>query len=220
MSDREDVAFVLVAGVYVAGLVTANAIAAKLIDFAGMVFSVGAIAYPVTFVLQDVINEHWGPRRARAVVWAAFLGAAVMVLYTVVAVAVEESDARPLHGAFEAIFAPTPRIVAASLVGFVVGGLVDVRVFFRVRRLTGGRYLWLRKVTSTLVSQGVDTALFVFIAFAWSIPWWALTSMAIGMYLFKQAIAIGALPVSYTVLGVLRCGSTSPATNQCSSKPW
>lgn len=193
-----------VAACYVAGLVTANAIAAKLVEVGGMPFTVGAIAYPVTFVLQDVINERYGARVARAVVWSAFLGAGLLVLFTSVALAIQESPVRDLNGCFEAVFAPTPRIVLGSVVAFVTGGMVDVSIFFRIRKFTGVPHLWARKIGSTLVSQGVDTVVFVSVAFGGLIPFRAALAMMLGQYLLKQAIAVAALPVSYSVLRVLR----------------
>lgn len=204
MSEREERAYVVLAGLYIGGLVTANAIAAKLIEIEGAVFTAGAIAYPVTFVLQDVLNERFGKRRAEGVVWAAFAGAGVLVAYSAISLRIPESDARPLGGAFEAIFAPTPRIVLGSLVAFLAGGLVDVQVFFRIRELTAGRHLWLRKVVSTLVSQGVDTTLFCMIAFYGDVPMRPLIMMMIGQYALKQTIAVGALPISYAILHGIR----------------
>lgn len=193
-----------VAACYVAGLVTANAIASKLIEVAGMPFTVGAIAYPVTFVLQDVINERYGAARARQVVWSAFLGALVLVAYSLIAVRLTPSPARDLAECFETIFGQVPRIVAGSLCAFVLGGLVDVRVFFWIRRVTGPPHLWVRKVGSTLVSQGVDTAVFVVIAFGGVVPTDTLLAMVVGQYYLKQSIAVCALPVSYAILRVLR----------------
>lgn len=202
-SPRTDTGLLLVVGLYVGGLVTANAIAAKLITIGGFVFTAGAIAYPMTFILQDVLSERWGQQVSRAAVLASFAAALSLVAFTWGVMFFEATD--PVVGeAYRTMFAITPRVVLASLTAFVLGGLVDVAVFFAVRRATGAPHLWLRKVVSTTVSQAVDSVLFVAIAFGGALPVGALASMALGQYLFKQACAIGGLPVSYGVLRLVR----------------
>lgn len=188
---------------YAAGLVIANAIAAKLIMVGDGVFTVGAVAYPVTFILQDVINEKWGKEVARTVVLSAFGCALLLVVYTTIALASPGIDLVK-SAAFEEVFAPTPRIVTASMCAFLLGGLVDVQVFFAIREVTGERHLWLRKVLSTFVSQGVDTIVFVTIAFYWVIPIEDAVAMMVSQYLFKQAIAVAGLGISYPTLRWLR----------------
>lgn len=202
-SSIRDTGLLVVVGLYVGGLVTANAIAAKLVTVGGFVFTAGAIAYPMTFVLQDVISERWGQQVSRAAVLASFCAALSLVAFTWGVMFLEATD--PVVGAaYRTMFALTPRVVLASLTAFVLGSLVDVFVFFTVRGMTGAPHLWLRKVVSTTVSQAVDSAIFVAIAFGGVLPIGALVSMALGQYLLKQACAIGGLPVSYGVLRLVR----------------
>lgn len=195
---------VLLLSVYVAGLVTANAIAVKLVDVLGYQFTVGAIAYPVTFVLQDVLSERYGRGVSRAAVVGGFLGALMLVVYSWVAIQLPESLAAPVGDAFVQVFDLTPRIVLGSLSAFVIGGLVDVRVFFLIRARTGAAHLWLRKLGSTVVSQWVDTSIFVVVAFGGVLAPRVLLTMVVGQYLLKMTVAAGSLPVSYATLWCLR----------------
>jgi len=196
-------ALLLLVSVQVAGLVVANAIAGKLVVLGGAVFTAGALAYPVTYVLQDVISERWGHRTSSVVVVGGFLGAVVLALYSHVGLLLPAIDAEHA-AAYNAMFAATPRVVVASLTAYLIGGLLDVRVFFAVRALTGQPHLWLRKCVSTAVSQLIDSLLFVCIAFWSDLPLSALLSMGLAQYAFKMVCAVGGLPISYTILARLR----------------
>lgn len=201
-SRREQV-FAMLLAMYVAGHVTANAVAAKLMLLGG-VYTVGTLAYPMTYVLQDVLSEVYGEARARWVVMCSFVGCLVLVLFTLLAGVVPEAPVAPLDGCFERVFSLTPRIVLASLAAFLAGGLVDVHVFFMIRRLTGTPMLWLRKLGSTVVSQAVDSAVFVAVAFTGVLPPSVLVSMAVSQYMLKAALAIVGLPASYVAIRAAR----------------
>lgn len=196
---RATTALVVVLGAYIAGLVVANAVAAKLVLILGGVFTAGALAYPVTFVLQDVISERWGQHVARASVAAGFAACAVLVLYSFAVLHLPGVDSKASE-AYALMFAPTPRIVLGSLTAYTVGSLVDVRVFFWIRAQTGRPHLWLRKLGSTTVSQLVDSLVFVAIAFGGTMPAGALLGMGLYQYGFKVACMLAGTPVSYAVL--------------------
>jgi len=197
MLDRR---LVFTIATYVAGLVIANAIAAKLIHVGPAVVTAGALAYPLTYVLQDVLNETLHREEARDVVWGAFLGAVLLAVYTHIAVELPAAPGGATDTAYGAVFGVTGRVVAGSLLAFLIGGLVDVRIFAFLRRATRGKHLWLRKIVSTLVSQGLDSAIFVAVAFAGVLPLEVCVSMALWQYLLKQVLAIVSLPVSYAWL--------------------
>lgn len=201
---RRESAFTMLVGFYVGAHVTANAIASKLIEIGGLPFTVGAIAYPVTYVLQDVLSERYGEARARSVVWASFLGCVALVAFSVLASAIPEAQVSRVGPAFETVFLAVPRIVLASLAAFLVGGLVDVRAFFVIRAWTGEPHLWFRKLGSTVIGQAVDSAVFVAIAFGGDLAPHELANMALAQYLLKIACALAGLPVSYGLLYATR----------------
>jgi len=201
---RRDKAFALLLALYIGGHVTANAVAGKLIDFGLGPFTVGALAYPLTYVLQDVLSELYGEERARHVVLSSFVACLVLVAFSALAVALPEASADTLGVCFESVFATTPRIVVASLAAFLLGGLVDVRMFFVIRRWTGAQHLWLRKLGSTVVGQAVDSLVFVLLAFVGELPWGVLVQMALAQYALKLACAIGGLPLSYGAIAAVR----------------
>jgi uncharacterized integral membrane protein (TIGR00697 family) len=201
---RREKAFAFLLAIYVGGHVTANAVAAKLIDFGLGPFTVGALAYPLTYVLQDVISELYGEERARHVVLASFVGCLVLVAFSTLALAIPPAGADATGVCFASVFATTPRIVGASLAAFLLGGLVDVRMFFLIRSWTGPKKLWLRKLGSTVVGQAVDSTVFVLVAFAFVLPWGILAVMIGAQYALKLVCAIGGLPASYGAIAGVR----------------
>lgn len=202
--QRRERAFTLLVGAYVGAHVTANAMAAKLIELGGLPFTVGAIAYPVTYVLQDVLSERYGESRARGVVWGSFVGCIALVAFSALGGALPESSASAVGPCYPAVFDATPRIVAASLAAFLTGGLVDVRTFFVIRAWTGPNHLWFRKLGSTALGQAVDSGVFVVIAFGGILAPHELANMALAQYVLKAACAVGGLPVSYAALYLTR----------------
>lgn len=191
---------------YVSGLVIANAIAAVMVPIHVGPFvavcTAGALGYPLSFVLQDVIAELEGRETTRTAVFGSMAGAALLVAYSQATMAVGEPG--PVRDAFVRTFDATPRIVLASLVAFLLGGLADVRVFFAVRAMTGEPKLWLRKVASTMVGQAVDSTCFVTIAFAGVLPLEVVVPMAVAQWALKILIAVGSLPLSYAAIAWAR----------------
>ena len=224
---RRHVLLVALCSLFVGFFVTAELLGAKLFEFRlgfgpndlglgeaeTFVATAGILAFPLTFVLTDIINEYFGLRMVRLFTWVG-IGVNVLVQLVVrAAIAapavsfVEGVGAGEVQAAYELALGQTWAIVAASLVAFALGQLLDVHVFSLLRRLTGGRLLWLRAQGSTVVSQLVDSLVVIFLAFVW-IPllvggpaWSAAEAAAVAMtnYVYKFAIAVGITPVLYLV---------------------
>jgi uncharacterized integral membrane protein (TIGR00697 family) len=182
-------------------------------DSPHFVATAGILAFPLTFVLTDVVNEYFGIALVRVLT---FLAIAVNLLLQPViqaAIRVPTISFQPgvesarLHEAYTLAFGQTWAIVAASLIAFLVAQLVDARVFTALRHATGGRWLWLRAQGSTVISQVVDTLLVIFLAF-WIIPELAgqphmraseAWTISLTNYVYKFVIAVGITPVLYLV---------------------
>lgn len=199
---------VLVA-LYLGGILSANATGAKLLDVWGWHVSTGALAIPLVYLSTDLINELYGPSSTRQVVWMGFVANVVLVIHTQLVLRLPASSLGCPQAAFHGVFHLTPRIVAGSLTAYLVSSLVDVWVFHRVRRATGGHHFWLRKNASTAVSQLLDSALFIGVAFVGVIPTAQLGGMVLGQYLVKMAAAPLGTPISYFVLRLVRSSSNA-----------
>src|SRR5580698_6886761 len=190
--------------IYVAALLSANAMAAKLISVAGVAVTAGALAIPVVFVIMDIVNELYGPRAARQLVWMGFIANTVLVAFILICWAVPASPLGVPEQAFDVIFLMTPRVVGASMCAYLTSSLVDVRVFHAIRRLTDGRHFWLRKNVAPAVSQLVDATIFLTLAFGGFVPWRVLPGMILAEYLVKVSAAPIGTPISYAVVAYVR----------------
>lgn len=196
-----DRTFIFIFAAYSSGLVIANAMGAKLMAFGPWLLSVGTIAYPLTFVLQDVINERNGKEASRVAVLGAAVALTCLAACSYVATLVHDPTQPHMDKAFASIFGFAPKIVLASIVAFIIGGLVDTHIFFAIRARWPSSLI-VRKVGSTIVSQIVDTAVFVSIAF-FGLEFKTMLAIWIGQYLFKLIAAFVNVPITYLLVRLL-----------------
>ena len=195
---------VVLATLFTTCLIVANIIAVKLISIFGWVVPAGIIAYPLTFLFTDVIAELYGRRIASRVVWAGF-GANILTVILIFGgkllppAAIWESQP-----AYESILGMVPRIVLASMVAYLISQHYDVFAFHFWRKKTKGRFLWLRNNASTMVSQALDTGLFITIAFWGTVPTAVITEMLLTQYVIKIIIAACDTPFCYLLVALLK----------------
>ena len=204
---------------FVTTLVVANIIAIKLIAFDVpfipdgwlidnvWVVPVSSLTYPITFLLTDTMSELFGRRATTRIVWIGF-GCNILMLAMVYIGKIAPgagfwvADGGQEH--YDFIFGSVPRIVFASMCAYLVSQNFDVFAFHFLRRRTGERNLWIRNNASTMMSQGLDTALFVTIAFAGTVSGSVLVTMLVGQYLIKVALAALDTPVVYGFIWAIR----------------
>jgi uncharacterized integral membrane protein (TIGR00697 family) len=168
--------------------------------------SVGMIAFPVVFLLTDLVNEYYGAKEARRMTWLAaamsLLASGLVYLARVIPADVNSPVPQP---AFDAVFGQSNRLLLASLVAFVIGQVCDIWIFGRLKRLTGGRLVWLRATGSTVVSQALDTVLVTSILFwgtvraedglVWTLP--QILKICATGYVLKFLLALALTPLIY-----------------------
>lgn len=175
-------------------IVIANIVAFKQIAVFGLVAPAGVIAYSVTFLLTDMLSEYYSKKDAHHAVWAGFFVSLLMVVIVYTTVRMSPAPFWEFQEEYEAVFSLVPRIVLASIVAYLVSQHLDVLQFHLWRKKTGGKYLWLRNNASTVVSQAVDTSLFITIAFYGSFP---IFFLIVGQYVIKLLIALLDTPFMY-----------------------
>ena len=173
-------------------------------------FTAGVLLWPIVFIMTDIINEYFGVRGVRFISWLA----AGLVVYAFVFaylaielapaawwVTVSESRGVPdMQAAFANIFGQGLWTIGGSLTAFLIGQLIDVAIFHRIRRLTGERWIWLRATGSTAVSQLVDSFVVLYIAFVLGPQQWPIDLfLAIGTvnYFYKMLMAVLLIPLIY-----------------------
>jgi uncharacterized integral membrane protein (TIGR00697 family) len=196
--------FLILAGIFVTCLLTANVIAAKLIAVGGIVVPAGVVIFPVSYIVGDVLTEVYGYAAARRVIWLGFGCNVLMVAAIWVAGELPPAPVWSGQAAFAEAFARTPRILAASFLAYLVGEFANSFVLARMKIATRGRWLWTRTIGSTVVGQGLDSAVFVTLAFAGIVPALALAGIVLGQWMVKVVYEVAATPLTYLVVGWLK----------------
>lgn len=200
--------YLYLAGVFLTALLVGDIIGSKLfvVDFAswGIPFhatlSVGAMWFPITFVLTDVVNEFYGARGARQVTFVGFWMALFGFCAIFIARMIPAASFSPIPQAmFDQVFGGANRIFVASLIAYLCGQLIDISLFRFLKQRTGQRHIWLRSTGSTLISQLIDTVLVANIAFFGLLPAGELPGMIISSYVVKVAAAVLLTPVIYAL---------------------
>jgi uncharacterized integral membrane protein (TIGR00697 family) len=188
----------LLVAIYIACELIANITANKTIMLFGITAPGGVFIYTITFTLIDLVNEHFGKQGARRVIYAAFAANILFALYAAFVVMLPYPAFFTGQEAFARVLGSTPRIVAASLLAYIVSSLIDVEVFDVWKRRIGG-YKWARVLSSNAVSTAVDSALFVVAAFGGVLP---LVPLIVGQYVIKMAITVVSVPLIYLTRSV------------------
>jgi len=195
---------VILTTLFAACLLVANIIAVKLVSIGSWVVPAGVIAYPLTFLFTDVITELYGRKTASKVVWLGFGVSALMAILVYFGGLLPPAPIWEGQAAYESILGMVPRITLASLIAYLISQHHDVFAFHFWQQKTKGRFLWLRNNASTMVSQALDTGIFITIAFWGTVPTGILINMLLSQYVIKLVIAACDTPVCYILVGLLR----------------
>lgn len=186
------------------------------VDDLGFNLTAGVILWPVVFVMTDIINEYFGKKGVRFLSWLAVILIIYAFIAAFLAIHVPPNDwwqsvsglredpsasIQDMDLAFKRIFGQGLWIIAGSVIAFLIGQLVDVIIFHRIRRATGEKMIWLRATGSTVVSQFVDSFIVLIIAFYIGADWDLVRVLAIGVvnYIYKFIMAVLLTPVIYGV---------------------
>jgi uncharacterized integral membrane protein (TIGR00697 family) len=196
--------FTIIAGVFITCLIVANIIAVKLVDIRGFIVPAAVIIFPISYIFGDVLTEVYGYRQARRVIWLGFFCNLLAVVAIWVAQMLPGAPFWDAQSAYERVLGYTPRLLAASFIAYLIGEFANSIVLAKLKVATNGRWLWLRTISSTLIGEGLDSLVFMTIAFAGTIPPDALVSATITQWLFKTGYEILATPLTYVVVNFLK----------------
>jgi queuosine precursor transporter len=219
--------FIVLAGFFVANAVIAEFVGVKIFALeatlgrepfgwhlfgqtGSLSFTAGVLLWPLVFVMTDVINEYFGRRGVRFISFltVCLIGYAFVAAYVAIGLApaawwvtVNAPRGVPdMQAAFANIFGQGLWTIGGSITAFLIGQLIDVTIFHRIRRATGHRWIWLRATGSTAVSQLIDSFVVLYVAFVigpqqWPIPLF----LAVGTvnYLYKMCAAVALIPLIY-----------------------
>ena len=200
IEKRKNTIFVLLACFFITNAVMGEMIGSKLIQIGPFIFSMGIVPWPFVFLGTDLINEYYGRDIVKQLTFltAALISYAFVLLY--LSIQFNASPISPVtNEAFNKVFGQSMWIIVGSLAAFLSSQLIDVVVFWAIRKRTGKKWLWLRATGSTIVSQVIDTFVVAGIAF-WlpgKISFANYLSLSLSGYFAKLLIAIGLTPFIY-----------------------
>jgi len=196
--------FLLVASIFITCLITSNIIAVKLVNIFGLVLPAAIIIFPISYIFGDVLTEVYGYHQARRVIWLGFfcnLIAAVAIWLGQILPAASFWEGQ---AAYERILGYTPRLLGASFLAYLVGEFANSFVMAKMKIATNGRWLWTRTIGSTLVGQGLDSLVFMTLAFIGTIPLTVLVGAIVVQWLSKSAYEAIITPLTYVVVNFLK----------------
>jgi uncharacterized integral membrane protein (TIGR00697 family) len=196
--------FIACTALFITCLLTANVTAAKLIFVGGLTLSAGIVIFPVSYIVGDVLTEVWGYGAARRVIWLAFGCNVLMVAAIWAGGALPAAPFWKGQAAYEEILGQAPRILVASLAAYLLGEFANAYVLARLKIATAGRWLWVRTIGSTVVGEGLDSLVFVALAFAGTVSAGALVQIFVNQWLVKVVYEALATPLTYAAVGWLK----------------
>ncbi len=197
--------YVLLGMLFLTCLIVSNLIAGKMWAITdNIIVPASVIFFPVTYILADVFTEVYGFSGARLIIWAGFACNFFAVITYVITILLPYPMSWQDQFAFVIVFGMTPRVLAASLAGYLFGEFSNSIIMSKLKIKMKGKRLWIRTIGSTIVGEALDSLIFISIAFGGLMPFGDLMQMVLFQYLFKVAFEAVFTPVTYKVVGFLK----------------
>lgn len=196
--------FLILVSIYITLILVSNVLAGRLLGVFGCSLSVAVIIFPFTYIISDIFTEVYGFNKNKKVIWLGFLCNLIMVLLFMLLIKLPYPEGFENAEAYEVVLGTTPRILIASLIGFLVGSFLNSMVLSKLKIVTKGKFLALRTITSTIIGEGIDTLIFSTIVFIGILPVEVLIGMIIGETLLKTLIEVVFTPVTYKVISKIK----------------
>jgi queuosine precursor transporter len=204
MKTKYSFLLVTLSALFCTCLIISNIIAGKLWQIGPITFTAGIMLFPIVYILGDIIPECYGLATSRRVIFLGFAMNVFAVIFFSLTLVVHAPDFWKNQDAFVAVLGFTPRLLIASFCGYLVGTNANAWVLVQVKKLTNGKWLWIRTISSTLVGETLDSILFYTIAFYGIIPTALLPQMVLTQAAFKSLYEALATPVTYLVVGYVK----------------
>ena len=185
-------------------LIAANLLETKVIQLGSLTVTAGLLVFPISYIINDCIAEVWGFRKARLIIWSGFVMNFFVVTLVLIAVSLPAAPFWEGEEHFNFVFGMAPRIVAASLMAFLVGSFLNAYVMSRMKIASRGRNFSARAIWSTVVGETADSLIFFPVAFGGVIAWRELAVMMGLQILLKSAYEVVILPVTIRVVKAVK----------------
>ena len=204
MKEKVSVPFMLLGILFNVCLIAANLLETKVIQVGSLTVTAGLLVFPISYIINDCIAEVWGFKKARLIIWSGFAMNFFVVALGLIAVAIPAAPFWEGEEHFNFVFGMAPRIVAASLMAFLVGSFLNAYVMSKMKIASQGRNFSARAILSTIVGETADSLIFFPIAFGGIIAWKELLIMMGLQIVLKSMYEVIILPVTIRVVKVIK----------------
>lgn len=196
------VSFMVMGILFCTCLIASNLLETKILQFtSSFTITAGVLCFPLSYILNDCIAEVWGFRKARLVIWSAFLMNFLVVALGQLAVALPAAEFwKENEPHFNFVFGLAPRIAVASFMAFLVGSFINAYVMSRMKLRSSGRHFSARAIVSTLFGEGADSLIFFPLAFGGLMPVNELLRLMLIQVVVKTLYEVVALPLTVRVV--------------------
>jgi len=204
MKEKVSVPFMLLGILFNVCLIAANLLETKVIQVGSLTVTAGLLVFPISYIINDCIAEVWGFKKARLIIWSGFAMNFFVVALGLIAVAIPAAPFWEGEEHFDFVFGMVPRIVAASLMAFLVGSFLDAYVMSKMKVASQGRNFSARAIWSTVVGETADSLIFFPVAFGGVIAWKELLIMMGIQIVLKSLYEVIILPVTIRVVKAIK----------------
>ena len=192
--------FVFISIIFVSCILISNILAAKIISIFGISMTSGVLVFPISYVLGDVMTEVYGYEKTKKVIIYGFISNLLMVVVFYLAMKLPYPDYWQNQDAFITILSNTPRVLLASFIGYLIGGLSNAFIMEYIKNNSKIKFLWFRTILSTIVGEALDTTIFLTISFVGTMSGFNLINMIICQSIFKIMYEVVLTPVLYKII--------------------
>ena len=204
MKEKVSVPFMLLGILFNVCLIAANLLETKVIQIGSLTVTAGLLVFPISYIINDCIAEVWGFKKARLIIWSGFAMNFFVVALGLIAVAIPAAPFWEGEEHFDFVFGMAPRIVAASLMAFLVGSFLNAYVMSKMKVASRGRHFSARAILSTLVGETADSLIFFPVAFGGIIAWREFLIMMCIQIILKSMYEVIILPVTIRVVKAIK----------------
>lgn len=204
MKEKVSVPFMLLGILFNVCLIAANLLETKVIQIGSLTVTAGLLVFPISYIINDCIAEVWGFKKARLIIWSGFAMNFFVVALGLIAVAIPAAPFWEGEEHFDFVFGMAPRIVAASLMAFLVGSFLNAYVMSKMKVASQGRNFSARAIWSTVVGETADSLIFFPVAFGGIIAWKELLIMMGIQIVLKSMYEVIILPVTIRVVKAIK----------------
>lgn len=198
--NQVSVLFLVLSTLFCVCLITANVLETKQIQVWTISLTGGLVVFPVSYIINDLVSEVWGFRRARLLIWLGFAMNFIFVVFGAIVDAIPAAPYWENQEGFHAVFGLAPRVAAASFAAFLVGSFINAYVMSRMKISSGGSHFSVRAIVSTVFGETADSVIFFPLALGGVVPWSEIPVLMIWQVVLKTLYEVVALPITVRVV--------------------